>query len=82
MHKVSFAKAIGEVGNIIKRTKIIPDIINVGGGFPSVYPDLNPEPLDNYVNEIKNSIKSHIYDGAALTKFIFWLKNSFQKKKN
>jgi ornithine decarboxylase len=57
MHKVSFAKAIGEVGNIIKRTKIIPDIINVGGGFPSVYPDLNPEPLDNYVNEIKNSIK-------------------------
>jgi Xaa-Pro aminopeptidase len=31
--------------------------------------------------EIKNSIKSHIYDGAALTKFIFWLKNSFQKKK-
>jgi Xaa-Pro aminopeptidase len=31
--------------------------------------------------EIKNSIKSHIYDGAALTKFIFWLKNSFKKKK-
>ena len=31
--------------------------------------------------EIKNSIKSHIYDGAALTKFIFWLKNNFQKKK-
>jgi Xaa-Pro aminopeptidase len=31
--------------------------------------------------EIKNSIKSHIYDGAALTKFIFWLKNNFQKRK-
>ena len=31
--------------------------------------------------EIKNSIKSHIYDGAALTKFIFWLKDSFKKKK-
>jgi ornithine decarboxylase len=57
MHKISFAKAISEVGNIIKKTKIIPDIINVGGGFPSVYPDLNPEPLENYLNEIKNSIK-------------------------
>jgi ornithine decarboxylase len=57
MHKVSFTKAISEVGNIIKKTKIIPDIINVGGGFPSVYPDLNPEPLENYLNEIKNSIK-------------------------
>jgi len=31
--------------------------------------------------EIKNSIRSHIYDGAALTKFIFWLKNSFRTKK-
>ena len=56
MHKVSFTKAISEVGNIIKKTKIVPDIINVGGGFPSVYPDLNPEPLENYLNEIKNSI--------------------------
>ena len=56
MHKISFAKAIREIGNIIKKTKIIPDIINVGGGFPSIYPDLNPEPLENYLNEIKNSI--------------------------
>jgi Xaa-Pro aminopeptidase len=32
--------------------------------------------------EIKNSIKSHIYDGAALTKFIFWLKDNFKKKKS
>jgi len=31
--------------------------------------------------EIKNSIKSHIYDGAALTKFMFWLKNNFKIKK-
>jgi len=56
MHKVSFTKAINEVGNIIKKTKIIPDIINVGGGFPSIYPDLNPEPLENYLDEIKKSI--------------------------
>jgi ornithine decarboxylase len=56
MHKISFTKAISEVGNIIKKTKIIPDIINVGGGFPSIYPDLNPEPLENYLEEIKRSI--------------------------
>jgi ornithine decarboxylase len=58
MHKISFAKGIKEIGNIIKKTKIIPDIINVGGGFPSVYPDLNPEPLENYIDEIKNSISN------------------------
>ena len=31
--------------------------------------------------EIKNTIKTHIYDGVALTKFIFWLNNNFQNKK-
>ncbi len=56
MHKISYSKGINEVGNIIKKTKIIPDIINIGGGFPSVYPDLNPEPLSNYMAEIKKAI--------------------------
>ena len=56
MHKISFSKAISEVGNIIKKTKIVPDVINVGGGFPSVYPDLNPEALSNYIEEIKLAI--------------------------
>jgi ornithine decarboxylase len=55
MHPISYSKGIREIGNIIKKTKIIPDIINVGGGFPSVYPDLNPLPLEDYINEIKKS---------------------------
>ena len=58
MHKISFSKAINEIGSIIKKTKIMPDIINVGGGFPSIYPDLNPEPIINYINEIKNSLNA------------------------
>ena len=55
MHPISYAKGIRDLGNIIKKTKIIPDFINVGGGFPSVYPDLNPLPLENYTNEIKKA---------------------------
>ena len=55
MHPISYAKGIREIGNIIKKTKIIPDIINVGGGFPSIYPDLQPLPLENYINEIKKA---------------------------
>jgi ornithine decarboxylase len=58
MHKISYSKGIHEVGNIIKKTKIIPDIINIGGGFPAVYPDLRPEPLINYMEEIKKSLKN------------------------
>ena len=58
MHKISFAKGINEIGKIIKKTKIIPDVINVGGGFPAIYPDLIPEPLDNYLDVIKESLKN------------------------
>ena len=58
MHKISFAKGINEIGKIIKKTKIIPDVINVGGGFPAIYPDLIPEPLDNYLDVIKDSLKN------------------------
>ena len=58
MHKISYSKGIREIGNIIKKTKIIPNTINVGGGFPSVYPDLNPEPLINYMEEIKKELNN------------------------
>ena len=58
MHKISFSKGIAEIGKIIKKTKIIPDIINVGGGFPAIYPDLTPEPLENYLQEIKEALKN------------------------
>ena len=58
MHKISFAKGINEIGKIIKKTKIVPDVINVGGGFPAMYPDLIPEPLDNYLDVIKESLKN------------------------
>jgi len=58
MHPISYAKGITEIGNIIKKTKIIPDYINVGGGFPTIYPDLIPQSLDNYFEEIKKSLKN------------------------
>ena len=58
MQKISYSKGIHEVGNIIKKTKIIPDIINIGGGFPAIYPDLRPEPLNNYIEEIKKGLKN------------------------
>jgi len=58
MHPISYAKGITEIGNIIKKTKIIPDYINVGGGFPTIYPDLIPQSLDSYFEEIKKSLEN------------------------
>ncbi len=31
--------------------------------------------------EIENIKKAHVYDGVALTKYLFWLKNNYLKKK-
>ena len=56
MHPISYAKGINEIGNLIKRTKILPDYINVGGGFPSIYPDLIPQNLKKYFEQINESI--------------------------
>ena len=56
MHPISYSKGIDEIGKIIKKTKIVPDYINVGGGFPTIYPDLVSQPLLNYFSEIKNSL--------------------------
>jgi len=58
MHPVSYAKGIEEIGKIIKRTKILPDYINIGGGFPTIYPDLISQPLANYFNEINISLQN------------------------
>ncbi|WP_415320702.1 type III PLP-dependent enzyme [Candidatus Pelagibacter sp. Uisw_092] len=58
MHPISYTKGIADIGNIIKKTKIIPDYINIGGGFPAIYPDLVPQSLDNYFEEIKKGLSN------------------------
>ena len=58
MHPISYSKGIKEIGNIIKRTKIVPDYINVGGGFPTIYPDLIPQSIESYFNEIQDALKN------------------------
>ncbi|MDC2974330.1 type III PLP-dependent enzyme [Candidatus Pelagibacter sp.] len=58
MHPISYSKGISEIKYIIKKTKIVPDVINIGGGFPTIYPDLIPQSLDSYFEEIKNSLNN------------------------
>ena len=58
MHPISYSKGINEIKYIIKKTKIVPDVINIGGGFPTIYPDLVPQSLVSYFEEIKNSLNN------------------------
>jgi len=56
--------------NIIKKNNVI---------FEKQDPIYQLKSIKNKT-EIKNTIKTHIYDGAALTKFLFWVKNNFKNK--
>ena len=58
MHPISYSKGIYELANIIKKTKIVPDYLNIGGGFPTIYPDLIPPSLESYFDEIKKGLEN------------------------
>ncbi|MDC2985615.1 type III PLP-dependent enzyme [Candidatus Pelagibacter sp.] len=58
MHPISYSKGISEIANIIKKTKIVPDYLNIGGGFPTIYPDLIPSSLESYFDEIKKGLEN------------------------
>ena len=57
--------------NILKKNNII---------FEKIDPIYFIKSIKNNT-EIKNMKKIHIFDGIALTKFLFWLKKNFKKKK-
>ena len=58
MHPISYSKGISEIANIIKKTKIVPDYLNIGGGFPTIYPDLIPPSVESYFDEIKKGLEN------------------------
>ncbi len=58
MHPISYSKGISEIANIIKKTKIVPDYLNIGGGFPTIYPDLIPPSIESYFDEIKKGLEN------------------------
>ena len=58
MHPISYSKGMSEIANIIKKTKIVPDYLNIGGGFPTIYPDLIPPSLESYFDEIKKGLEN------------------------
>lgn len=49
----SFGIGLRLVGDLIRSSGVMLDIVDVGGGFPAVYAGMTPPPLDAYMSEIK-----------------------------
>jgi len=52
MRPEAYSDAMEVVSKLIRSSGVIIDILDVGGGFPSIYPDMAPPPLDDFVNTI------------------------------
>jgi len=52
MRPDAYSEAMEEVADLIRRSGVIIDVLDVGGGFPSIYPDLAPPPLTDFFNHI------------------------------
>jgi ornithine decarboxylase len=48
MSPAAYAEAMGRVRDAIVQAAVTVDIVDVGGGFPSSYPGMEPPPLENY----------------------------------
>lgn len=48
-----YSEAMHHIDALIVESGVLPDVIDVGGGFPSAYANLSTPPLDHYVSEIK-----------------------------
>lgn len=47
-----YYEAMSAIDNMITQTGILPDIIDVGGGFPAIYDNFSPPPMRAYMDEI------------------------------
>lgn len=58
MSPAAYAEAMERVRSAIVEAAVTVDIIDVGGGFPSRYPGMEPPPLETYFEVIHNAFES------------------------
>lgn len=52
MRPTAYQAAMAQVGRSISRAGVIVDVVDVGGGFPSVYPGMVPPDMSEYADAI------------------------------
>jgi ornithine decarboxylase len=58
MTPAAYAEAMARVRAAIVEASVTVDIVDVGGGFPSTYPGMEPPPLETYFEVIHNAFES------------------------
>ena len=58
--------AINKTARIIKESGVEVDYLNVGGGFPSDYPGMKPQPLSKYFDVINSEFSKHFSKNSRI----------------
>ncbi|TNE33658.1 MAG: type III PLP-dependent enzyme [Alphaproteobacteria bacterium] len=58
MSPFAFVQALDRTRAAIAEASVVIDMIDVGGGFPSIYPDLEPAPMEDYFAIIAKHFES------------------------
>jgi ornithine decarboxylase len=53
----AFVNALAEVQRLIAKAGVVVDRLDVGGGFPSVYPGMSPAPLERFLSAIEEGVE-------------------------
>lgn len=66
MQPERYAKAINMVASVVKASSVKLDVLDVGGGFPSTYPNMVPPAFDVYMDTIRNAVARNRMTGLEL----------------
>ena len=72
MDPAAYRAAIGRAGEVIGKAKVKVDVLDVGGGFPAVYPNMTPPPLENYMSAIIEAAQPLIAEGGVAVGAELW----------
>lgn len=56
MEPTQYRATLTIVKDIITQAKVKLDVLDIGGGFPSIYPGMVPPSMQNYVDEIQDAL--------------------------
>jgi ornithine decarboxylase len=67
MRPFAYKAAMMDADRAILKAGVLVDVVDVGGGFPAIYPGMTPPPMIQYMTEIKDTFeRMHIAQNAQL----------------
>ncbi len=67
LRPAAFESAMAQASRALARAGVLADVVDVGGGFPSVYPSMSPPALADYAAAIERGFsRMNVHEGAKL----------------